>query len=121
MSRNITISYDDPAGNDINIELRPPYFILGTQQTSLQFWSIPRLKEIGLNHLTILGQTDPVHFRGWDDMTVLAEELHLLATHLQSIDFHPELKAEWLSHLTYCYHLLVATTPADCTPKLGIG
>jgi hypothetical protein len=54
-------------------------------------------------------------------MAVLGREIDLLAKHLESIDFCPETKAEWLSHLTFCYHLLIASTPRDCTPKLGIG
>lgn len=121
MSRSIDISYEDAAGKDIDIEIRPPYYLLGTQHTSLKFWSIPRLKEIGIERLTILGETDPVYFGGWDDMTVLSQEIELLAKHLESIDFYPETKAEWLSHLTFCYHLLIASTPKECIPKLGIG
>jgi hypothetical protein len=54
-------------------------------------------------------------------MAVLGRELELLARHLESVDSHPETKAQWLSHLTYCYHLLIASTPGNCTPKLGIG
>jgi len=121
MSRQIDISYEDAAGKDIEIEIRPPYYLLGTQQPSLKFWSIPCLKEVGIERLTILGETDPVNFWGWDDIAVLGRELELLAKHLESVDFHPEAKAQWLSHLTYCYHLLIASTPRGCTPKLGIG
>jgi hypothetical protein len=121
MSRSIDISYEDAAGKDVDIEIRTPYYLLGTQQTSLRFWSISRLKEIGIERLTILGEADPVYFWGWDDMAVLGHEIELLAKHLESVDFCPETKAAWLSHLTYCYHLLVASTPKDCTPRLGIG
>ena len=88
---------------------------------SLKFWSIPRLKEVGIEHLTILGEADPVDFWGWEDMALLGREIELLAKHLESIDFHNETKAAWLSHLTFCYHLLVASTPRECKPKFGIG
>jgi hypothetical protein len=121
MSRSIDISYEDATGKGVDIEIRPPYYLLGTQRSSLKFWGIPRLKEIGIERLTILGQTDPVYFWGWEDMAVLGRELELLARHLESVDSHPETKAQWLSHLTYCYHLLIASTPGNCTPKLGIG
>ena len=121
MSRSIDISYEDAAGKEVDIEIRPPYYLLGHQQSSLKFWSIPRLKEIGIERLTILGECDPVNFWGWDDMAVLGREISILAEHLESIEFHPETKAAWLSHLTFCYHLLVASTPRECKPKLGIG
>ena len=121
MSRSIDISYEDASGKDVDIEIRAPYFLLGTQQTSLKFWSMARLREIGIERLTILGEADPVYFWGWEEMAVLGREIDLLAKHLESIDFYPETKAEWLSHLTFCYHLLIASTPRECTPKLGIG
>jgi hypothetical protein len=121
MSRSISISYEDAAGTEVNVEIPPPYFLLGTQRPSLKFWSIPRLREIGIERLTILGESDPVHFNGWEDMALLGRELELLARHLESVDFYLEVKAEWLSHLTYCYQLLVGSTLRDCVPKLGIG
>ena len=121
MSRSIDISYEDGTGKDVDIEIRAPYSLLGTQQLSLEFWSNPRLKEIGVRRLTVLGETDPVYFWGWDDMAVLGRELELLAKHLGSVEFYPEVKARWLSHLTSCYQLLIASSPKDCTPKLGIG
>ena len=121
MSRGIDIEYRDPAGKSVRIEIPPPYYLLGTQRSSLRFWSIPRLKEVGIEVLTILGETDPVYFEGWDDMALLGKEIELLAKHLQSIEFHAETKSQWLSHLTYCYQLLLASTPKECTPILGIG
>jgi hypothetical protein len=121
MSRSISIGYQDSAGVRASIEIRAPYYLLGTQQTSLAFWSIPRLKEIGIDRLTILGETDPIGYWGWDDMGELRRELALLAEHLPSIDFYPEVKASCLAHLTYCYHLLVATTPKDSRPEMTIG
>src|SRR5207302_3965337 len=112
---------ENAAGKDIDIEICPPYYLLGTQRSSMKFWSIPRLKEIGIERLTILGEADPVNFWGWDHMAVLGREIELLAKHLESIDFSPKTKAEWLSHLMFCYHLLIASTPKQCTPKFGIG
>lgn len=121
MSRSIIISYEDTAGGDIDIEVPPPYYLLGTQRPSMKFWSIPRLQEVGIERLTTLGKTDPVNFWGWAEMAVPGREIELLARHLESIDFTPETKAEWLSHLTFCYHLLIASTPKVCTPKFEIG
>jgi hypothetical protein len=121
VSRSIDISYEDASGKDVDIEIRAPYYLLGHQRSSLAFWSIPRLKEIGIERLTILGECDPVYFWGWDDISVLGREIDLLAKHLQEIDFNPDVKCSWLSHLTYRYHLLIASTPKDCKPKLGIG
>ena len=39
MSRSISISYEDATGKDIDIEIRPPYFLLGTQRPSMKFWN----------------------------------------------------------------------------------
>ena len=121
MSRDISISYYDAAGTDVSIEIRPPYYLFGCQQTSLRFWSIPRLKAIGIERLTILGESDPVGFWGWEDLALLGREIDLLARHLAEIDFDAELKASWLSHLTYCYHLLAETAPKDSRPVCTIG
>jgi hypothetical protein len=121
MSRSISISYVDAAGKDIDIEVRPPYYLLGTQQTSLNFWGIPRLKEIGIERLTILGECDPIGFWGWDDLALLGREIELLARHLPEIDFDVEVKASWLSHLTYCYNVLLATAPKDSRPVFTVG
>jgi hypothetical protein len=122
MSRDIYIGYQhDDSGPETRIEVRPPYFIFGTQSTSMRFWSIPRLREIGIIHLTELGVGDPINFVGWDMMADLDREITLLQRHLNSIEFHPELKAQWLSHLIYCYCLLVQTAPKTSIPVLSIG
>ena len=121
MSRDIHISYEDAAGHDVSIDIRAPYFLFGCQQTSLRFWSIPGLQEIGIDRLTYLGKGDPVGFYGWDDLALLGREIDLLGKHLSTIDFNPELKATWLSHLTYCYHLLIETAPKDSRPIVSIG
>src|SRR4051794_22492131 len=100
MSRSISIGYDLKAGGpNTPIEVRSPYFILGTQATSERFWSLPRLRKIGITQLTQLGATDPVYFVGWDMLADLWREIGLLQQHLGGIDFDAELKAQWVSHL----------------------
>lgn len=122
MSREINIGYRfDDSGPETDIEVRAPYFLLGTQRTSMEFWSLPRLREIGISQLTELGVTDPVYFVGWDMMADLHREITLLQNHLTDIDFDPDIKASWLSHLVYCYYLLVLTAPKESTPVFTIG
>ena len=121
MSREIYISYRYGYGPETDIEVRAPYWMLGTQSSSTQFWSLPRLREIGITLLAELGVSDPVSFVGWEMMADLRREIDLLHEHLPSIDFNPDLKASWLAHLVYCYHLLVLTAPKDSTPVLTIG
>lgn len=122
MSRSISIGYGDASdGPNTSVEVRPPYFLLGGQRTSMQFWSIARLKDIGITRLTELGVSDPVVFSGWDDMADLYHEVSLLQQHLESIQFDPEIKAQWVSHLVYCYFLLVQSAPKTSTPYLSIG
>ncbi len=121
MSREINIGYRYGDGPETPVEIRPPYFLLGCQGTSMKFWSLPRLQEIGVRHLAELGGTDPIYFVDWDMMADLRREIDYLHEHLASIDFDPDIKASWLAHLMYCYHLLVLTAPRDSTPVLTIG
>ena len=122
MSRSIGIGYRPRAdAPETPIEVRPPYYLLGTQSNSMWFWAIPKLREVGIRQLAELGTTDPVYFVGWDMMADLDREITLLRQHLGSIDFDPELKAQWLSHLVYCYHLLVLTAPKESVPEFTIG
>jgi hypothetical protein len=122
MSREINIGYRyEDGGPETDIEVRAPYFLLGTQTPSMQFWSIPRLREVGISQLTELGVADPVYFVGWEMMADLGREIALLQEHLASIEFDPDLKATWLSHLVYCYFLLIQTAPKDSTPVFTIG
>jgi hypothetical protein len=122
MSRSINIGYRyDPHGPEAASEVRPPDFLLGTQSTSKRFWSIPRLREIGITELTELGIGDPIYFIGWDSMAELGREILLLQANLESIDFHSELKAQWLSHLIYCYYLLIQSAPKESIPEFTIG
>jgi hypothetical protein len=122
MSRSINIGYRLQAdGPETAIEVRAPYYLLGTEDTSMRFWSIPRLREIGITQLTELGVCDPVYFIGWNMMAELGREITLLQRHLESIEFHPEIKAQSLSHLVYCYYLLVQTAPKQSVPEFTIG
>jgi hypothetical protein len=122
MSRSISIGYQlKPDGPNTPIEVRAPYFILGTQSTSKKFWRLPRVREIGIIRLADLGETDPVCFVGWDMLADLWREVGLLQQHLGSIDFHSELKAQWVSHLVYCYFLLAQTAPEVSIPDFSIG
>ena len=121
MSRSIDIRYQDSDGNNVSIDIRAPYFLFGCQQPSIEFWSKPVLKEIGIERLAVLGESDPVYFCGWDDMSLLCREMELLSKHLAKIDFSPETKASWLSHLMYCYHVLTETAPRNSVPQLTIG
>ena len=121
MSRGISISYMNPAGNWVDVYVRSPYEFLGAQRTSKMFWGLPVLREIGIERLTELGVGDPVSFLGWEDMELLRFELELLSKHMEDIAFYPEEKSAYLAHLTYCYHLLVASAPRDTTPEMLIG
>jgi hypothetical protein len=121
MSRQIHISYTDAAGEGIVIRIPAPYYLLGTQAASMAFWALPRLKEVGIERLSLLGVMDPVGFQGWDDMAVLKREIDLLAGQAADLDFDPETTARWIEHLTFCHDLLTATTPPDATPVFDIG
>ena len=121
MGREVNISYRFGDGPETAIEVRPPYFLLGCQDTSMLFWSHARLREIGVTQLAELGVLDPVSFVGWDMMAKFRREIDLLHEHLASIDFDADLKTSWLAHLVYCYHLLLLTAPKDSTPVLTIG
>jgi hypothetical protein len=122
MSRSITISYKPSNGDsEVNIDIRPPYFLLGGQSTSLQFWSLPVLREIGLTRLVVLGESDPIDFYGWDDLAELQKEIFLLQKNLSKIEFNAHVLSSWLAHLVYCHSLLVLTAPKDSVPCLSIG
>ena len=111
-----------PGGTVLDsVEIRPPYDLLGTQRPSMRFWSIPRIKEVGVERLAILGESDPVYFSGWDNMALLGREIALLGQHLAEFNFDLEAKASWLSHLTYCYHLLKETAPKESELRFEVG
>jgi hypothetical protein len=122
MSRAISIGYRRGTGDlGTSIDVANPYYLLGTQELSMQFWSNPRLKQLGISQLSELGTTDPIYFCGWDGIAELHQELTILQRELPNIEFHPELKAKWLSHLVYCYCLLVSSAPRGSEPELSIG
>ncbi len=122
MSRSILIEYwDRTTGISTPIEVESPYDLLGCQETSMRFWSLPRLREVGIAQLTLLGEGDPVTFGGWDMMEDLWREIDLLQRHLRSLDFPAEIKARWAAHLAYCYFLLVESTPPELVPVFTIG
>jgi hypothetical protein len=122
VSRSIDIGYRAESGGVFTaIELQAPYHLLGTQRLSVEFWSLPHLRDIGIGRLTELGVTDPVYFVGWEDMAELGREIGLLQQHLRGVQFPPEPIARWLSHLVYCRSLLMLVTPEGCVPELCIG
>lgn len=122
MSRQIDIGYRyGDNGPETDIEIRAPYFLLGTQSTSMRFWSLPQLRKLGITQLAELGVSDPVYFVGWDMLADLRREIGLLQDHLADIEFDPDIKASWLAHLVYCYSLLVLTAPKDSTPVFTVG
>lgn len=122
MSRSISIFYTDRlTGRDTDIEVDFSRDLLGGQRSSMAFWAIPRLREIGITRLSELGVTDPVYFFDWDGMAELRREIRLLDDHLAEIDFHPETQAAWLCNLLYCYHRLVGTAPRESIPVFSIG
>lgn len=122
MSRGISISYrNGVGGEDRSVAVPNPYDVLGGERSSRMFWSIPRLKEIGIARLSRLGVSGPVIFFGWEDMTELRREIRLLDDNLASIEFDRTTKAAWLSHLIFCYHLLMETAPVESIPMFSIG
>jgi hypothetical protein len=122
VSRSVDVGYRaEPGGPLTWIEVRAPYYLLGTQRPSMEFWGLRRLREIGVTRLAELGVTDPVCFSGWDGLAELGREIALLQEHLRSIPFHPEPLASWLSHLVYCHSLVSLVTPEGGIPELWIG
>jgi len=95
MSRQIHVEYQvEATASPTVIEVPPPYFLFGTHRSSIEFWSLPRLREIGITRLTLLGKFDPIYFDGWEDMSLLEQEIQLLHRHLRSINFHVRLKKQ---------------------------
>ena len=122
MSRDITICFrTTPDGPATDIEIRAPYFLFGTQQTSMRFWSMPIWHEIGVFELAKLGTTDPIYFIGWEQLETLSNEIRLYQENISCIPFDNEIKATWLSHLVYCRNLLVMNAPNESIPELTIG
>jgi len=122
MSRDIYISYELlPDGPKVDIEVRAPFYLFGTQRTSMTFWSLPDWSKLGVKRLAELGVSDPIYFYDWDMMDELNSEIRIFQDNITMLPFYPELKAQWLSHILYCYHLLIMTAPKDSRPLLTIG
>jgi hypothetical protein len=122
MSREISIGFRlTDEGEETAIEVRAPYFLFGTQQTSKAFWSMPIWKSIGVSQLAELGTTDPVYFIGWPMIEELGREIRLFENHFMKIDFDADVKSSFLAHLVYCHSLLVSTAPQHTIPELTIG
>lgn len=122
MSRDINIGFrSTETGSSTHIEVRAPYFLFGTQQTSKQFWRLPYWKVIGVTRLAELGETDPIYFVGWEMIDDLAREIRLFQDHFLEIDFDSDIKSWFLAHLVYCHSLLVSTAPRESIPELTIG
>jgi hypothetical protein len=122
MSRQISIGFRmTEVGNQTAIEVRAPYFLFGTQQTSKSFWSLPVWKTIGVMRLAELGTTDPIYFVGWSMMDDLERDIRLFENNFTKIDFDPDVKSWFLAHLVYCHGLLVSVAPKDSIPELTIG
>ena len=121
MSRAIDICYQTTDGNQVDIEIRAPYYLFGSQHTSKTFWALPIWNQIGVEQLAMLGDTDPIYFTGWAMLEQLSHEIQLYNDHIREIEFDTDICASWLSHLVYCYNLLKMETPEDATPILSIG
>jgi hypothetical protein len=119
MSRQIIISYKQN-----NIETRidiGEWYMLGHQSASHEFWSLPILKKIGLERLTVLGYSDPVYFGGWEDLEDLDKEISLLEDNFEVIDFDEATKRRWFRNLRSSLNRLIVLSPKDSWPLFEIG
>lgn len=121
MSRDIFIGYRYSNGPESTVEIRAPYYLFGTQQTSKQFWSLPIWASIGVTRLAELGHSDPINFIGWEMIGELAREIRLFQDNFERIEFDADVKSWFLAHLVYCHSLLITTAPKESIPELTIG
>lgn len=122
MGLDIAMWYRDAsAGNDVRVDILYPYSTLGGISDSMQFWGIPRIRQIGIEQLAELGKWSPIFIREWAGLHQLGRELALLSQHFDSIEYGPKDKVAWLANLTYCYHLLREVAPKDSVPTIMIG
>lgn len=119
MSRSISVWYNHNE-KDIDVEVGNQD-LLGTQGISYAFWSLKKLREIGLKELNLLGRKDPVGFSGWDGMEFLENEIEILERHREEINFNHVARDRWIENLRYCFNKLVTTAPNDSTPHFMIG
>lgn len=119
MSRSISIWFSKNE-KDIDIEV-DNQDLLGTQNSSKIFWSIRKLRNLGLKELTQLGRIDPVGFRGWQELKLLENEIEILEKNIEQIDFNIVAKERWIGNLRYCFDTLIKIAPKDSTPHFIIG
>lgn len=119
MSRSISIWYkQDNADTNIEVGNRD---LLGTQSSSMKFWSLQSLQDFGIKELTKLGYTDPVWFKGSEDLDILGNEISILERNKERIDFDEELRNRWIENLRFCFEKLTELTPPDSVPNFMIG
>lgn len=119
MSRSISIWYkQDNADTNIEVGNRD---LLGTQSSSMKFWSLQSLQDFGIKELTKLGYTDPVWFIGSEDLDILENEISILERNKERIDFDEELRNRWIENLRFCFEKLTELTPPDSVPNFMIG
>lgn len=87
----------------------------------MAFWQLPIHQTLGIERLSQLGVTDPVWFKGWDDLLILEKEVAILEAHLDRIPFSDELKTRWIKNLRVCLDLLKSSAPRDSVPEFMIG
>jgi hypothetical protein len=87
----------------------------------MEFWRLPVHGSLGVKRLAELGITDPVWFKGWDDLATLEKEVAILETHIDEIPFYDELKRRWIQNLRTCLELLKKEAPLDSIPEFMIG
>lgn len=119
MSRSISVwSQQDKKDTNIEVGNRD---LLGTQNSSKQFWSIQKLQDLGIDKLTKLGHTDPVSFTGWEELKLLEIEIGILEKNKKQSDFNIELRDRWIKNLRYCFDTLMEMAPNESVPHLMIG
>ncbi len=87
----------------------------------MEFWRLPIHMTLGVKRLAELGISDPVWFKGWEDLAILEKEVVALETHIDEIPFHEEPKRQWIRNLRACLDLLKNEAPTDSTPEFMIG
>lgn len=120
MSRSISAYYENIDGSSIDINLGNRD-LLGTQNSSMEFWGLPIMKDLGIVLLSELSITDPVVIRGWEELKELDNEIKTLENNIECIGFDEELKTRWVSNLRYCLDKLRAVCPDECVPEFMIG
>jgi hypothetical protein len=120
MSRAISVWYERAGGQAVDVEVGNND-LLGTQEASKAFWSLPIHKTLGIVRLSQLGTIDPVWFRGWNELATLEREVAILEEHMDSIPFSEEPKTRWIRNLRLCLDRLKSSAPPDSIPEFMIG